>query len=59
MHERVLAQARRQQQAFDDYVRQAAGASSQVDALAKLADLKEKGLITEAEFERQMGKLLA
>ncbi len=59
MHERAVAQAQRQQQAFDSYVRQTAGGSSHVDDLAKLADLKEKGAITEAEFEAQKAKLLA
>jgi Short C-terminal domain/Phospholipase_D-nuclease N-terminal len=59
MHERAVAQAQRQQQAFDDYVRQTAGGSSQVDELAKLADLKAKGVLSDAEFEAQKAKLLA
>jgi hypothetical protein len=59
MHERAVAQAQRQQQAFGDYVRQTAGGSSQVDELAKLADLKEKGVLSDAEFEAQKAKLLA
>jgi hypothetical protein len=59
MHERAVAQAQRQQQAFNDYVRQTAGGSSQVDELAKLADLNEKGVLSDAEFEAQKAKLLA
>jgi ABC-type multidrug transport system fused ATPase/permease subunit len=59
MHERAAAQAQRQQQAFDSYVRQTAGASSQADELAKLADLKQKGALTDAEFEAQKAKLLS
>jgi ABC-type multidrug transport system fused ATPase/permease subunit len=59
MHERAVAQAQRQQQAFDDYVRQTAGGSSQVDELAKLADLKAKGVLSDAEFEAQKAKLLS
>jgi hypothetical protein len=59
MHERAAAQAQRQQQAFDDYVRQTAGGSSQVDELAKLGDLKAKGVLSDAEFEAQKAKLLA
>ena len=59
MHERAVAQAQRQQQAFDDYVRQTAGGSSQVDELAKLADLKAKGVLSDAEFESQKAKLLS
>ncbi|MGA8725513.1 MAG: SHOCT domain-containing protein [Acidimicrobiales bacterium] len=58
MHERAVAQANQQQKAFDDYVRQAAGSSSSADELAKLADLKSKGVISDAEFEAQKQKLL-
>jgi len=59
MHERAATQAADQQKAFDSYVRQAAGSGSSVDELAKLADLKSKGVITDAEFEAQKTKLLA
>jgi cbb3-type cytochrome oxidase subunit 3 len=59
MHERAADQAAQQQKAFDDYVRQAAGSGSKVDDLAKLADLKEKGVLSDAEFEAQKAKLLA
>ncbi len=58
MQERSLAQAQRQQEAFDAQVRQAAGSSSSVDELAKLADLKEQGVLTDAEFQAQKAKLL-
>jgi len=59
MHERAEAQAVRQQKAFDSYVKEAAGSSSNVDDLAKLADLKAKGVITDAEFDAQKAKLLS
>jgi ABC-type multidrug transport system fused ATPase/permease subunit len=59
MHERAEQSAARQQKAFDDYVKQTAGGSSSVDSLAKLADLKAKGVITDAEFEAQKAKLLS
>ena len=61
MHERAAAQMAQQQKAFDTYVKQAAGTSgsSSVDELAKLADLKSKGVITDAEFEAQKAKLLS
>ena len=59
MHERAVAQAQQQQQAFDSYVRQTAGGSSNVDELAKLADLKAKGVLSDTEFEAQKAKLLA
>jgi hypothetical protein len=59
MHERAEEAAKAQQQAFDSYVKQAAGTSSSADDLAKLADLKEKGVLTDAEFQAQKAKLLA
>jgi ABC-type multidrug transport system fused ATPase/permease subunit len=61
MHERAAAQAAEQQKAFDSYVRETAGTSGQdvADQLSKLADLKAKGVITDAEFEAQKSKLLA
>ena|SRR5664280_172445 len=59
MHERAAEQAAQQQKAFDAYVKQAAGSGSSVDELAKLADLKQSGAITDAEFEAQKAKLLA
>jgi hypothetical protein len=60
MVEREMAQAAQQQEAFNDYVRQAAGSSGGTAAeLATLADLKDRGVITDAEFETQKAKLLA
>src|SRR5271155_5638409 len=61
MHERAANQAAEQQKAFDAYVKQAAGTSGDdvADQLSKLADLKAKGVITDAEFEAQKSKLLA
>jgi Short C-terminal domain/Phospholipase_D-nuclease N-terminal len=58
MHERAAAQVQQQQKAFDSYVQQAAGGSSTADQLSKLADLKEKGTITDAEFASEKAKLL-
>ena len=61
MHERAEEAARQQQKAFDDYVKQAAGSSggNSADELAKLADLKAKGVLTDAEFEAQKAKILS
>jgi hypothetical protein len=59
MHERAEQAAARQQKAFDQYVKQAAGGSSNVDSLSKLADLKAKGVISDAEFEAEKAKLLS
>jgi ABC-type multidrug transport system fused ATPase/permease subunit len=60
MHERAEAQAQEAQSAFDAYVKQAAGTSgsSTADELSKLADLKAKGVITDAEFEAEKAKVL-
>jgi ABC-type multidrug transport system fused ATPase/permease subunit len=60
MHERAEQAAQAQQKAFDDYVKQTAGAGgSSSDELAKLADLKAKGVLTDAEFEAQKAKILS
>ncbi len=58
MHERAAEQAQQQQEAYNSYISQAAGTSS-TDQLAKLADLKERGVITDAEFETQKAKVLS
>jgi Short C-terminal domain/Phospholipase_D-nuclease N-terminal len=58
MHERAAEQAGQQQQAVDAAIRQAAGTST-ADDLAKLADLKASGVLTDAEFEAQKAKLLS
>ena len=61
MHERAAQQAAQQQKAFDQYVKQAAGTSGDTtaDQLAKLADLKSQGVLTDAEFDAQKAKILA
>jgi predicted membrane channel-forming protein YqfA (hemolysin III family) len=59
MHQRAADQAAREQKAFNSYIQQTVGSSGQADELAKLADLKEKGVITDAEFDAQKAKLLA
>jgi Short C-terminal domain/Phospholipase_D-nuclease N-terminal len=59
MHERAIDDAQRQQQAFDARVKQATGSSSSVDELAKLADLRDQGVLTDAEFADQKAKLLS
>src|ERR1700721_1402114 len=59
MHERAAAQAAQQQQAFDSYVKEAAGADSTADQLSKLAALKDQGTISQAEFDAQKAKILA
>jgi hypothetical protein len=50
--------AKEQQQAFQHYVQQAAGTNGPADQLAKLADLKEKGAITEEEYNRLKAEII-
>ena len=59
MHEHAARDARRQEAAFRSYVQEAAGSQSPADQLAKLADLRDRGVITAAEFEREKAKILA
>ncbi len=61
MHERAVAQARHQDAEFRQYVQQAAASSpaSTADQLAKLADLRDRGVISAEEFEREKAKVLA
>jgi ABC-type multidrug transport system fused ATPase/permease subunit len=61
MHERAARQAQQQDAEFRSYVQQAAAGSpaSTADQLAKLADLRDRGVISAAEFEREKAKVLA
>ena len=61
MHERAVAQARRQDREFRQYVQQAAASSpaSTADQLSKLADLRDRGVISAEEFEREKAKVLS
>jgi Short C-terminal domain/Phospholipase_D-nuclease N-terminal len=59
MHERAVQQAQQQDQAAREYIQQAAGTPSSADQLAKLADLRDRGVITPQEFESQKAKILA
>jgi len=61
MNERASQQARQQDQEFRGYVQEAAADSpaNTADQLAKLADLRDRGVISAQEFERQKAKVLA
>jgi membrane protein implicated in regulation of membrane protease activity len=59
MHERAVQQAQQQDREFRSYVRDAAGSQTTADQLAKLADLRDRGVITADEFEREKAKVLA
>jgi Short C-terminal domain/Phospholipase_D-nuclease N-terminal len=59
MHDRMVKQAQQDDQQFRDYVQDAAGSQSPADQLTKLADLRDRGVITQEEFDRQKAKILA
>jgi hypothetical protein len=61
MHERQIEAAQAQEQAMRQYVQEAATgtASGNADQLAKLADLRDKGVISEAEFQTEKAKVLS
>ena len=59
MTQRAARQAQQQDEAFRSYVQEAAGPPSSADQLAKLADLRQRGVISSAEFENEKSKVLA
>ena len=61
MHDRAARQAQAQDEALRSYVQEAAGttADTTADQLAKLADLRDRGVITADEFAQQKAKVLA
>jgi type VI protein secretion system component VasK len=60
MHEHAVRDARQQDQEFRQYVQQAAASApaSTADQLSKLADLRDRGVISAEEFEREKAKVL-
>jgi ABC-type multidrug transport system fused ATPase/permease subunit len=59
MRDRAVREQADMRKHMDDYIRETAGSGSSVDELQKLADLKERGAISDAEYERAKAKLLA
>jgi hypothetical protein len=59
MQERAVQQAQQQDEQFRSYVQEAAGSQSSADQLTKLADLRDRGVITAEEFDREKAKILA
>lgn len=61
MQERNMRDAAQQKSEFDAYVRETAGAAGGdvASQLTQLADLKSKGVLTDAEFEAQKAKVLS
>jgi hypothetical protein len=63
MHERALAAAQAQDAAFRQYVQQTADAGdagrTPADELARLEDLKRRGVISDAEFDQLKAKVVS
>jgi hypothetical protein len=59
MRERAVREQADMRRHMDEYIRTTAGGGSSVDELAKLSELKDKGSISDEEFERAKAKLLA
>jgi hypothetical protein len=64
MHERAVQQAQQSDQAFREYVQSAAHSNgsttgSTADQLDKLVGLRDRGVITSEEFDRQKAKVLS
>ena len=57
MRDRAIKEQADAQKHFDTYVRETAGTSS-ADELHKLSDLKQRGDISQAEFDQAKAKLL-
>jgi len=58
MHQRAQQSTARQDEQFRSYVQEAAGPKSAADELTKLAGLRDHGVITSEEFEREKSKIL-
>ena len=60
MQEHTLQAAADQEKAFRGYVQNvAASSTSSADEIARLADLRDKGVLSEAEFQQAKAKALA
>jgi ABC-type transport system involved in cytochrome bd biosynthesis fused ATPase/permease subunit len=61
MQQHAARDAQQQDQAFRQYVQEAAASSpaSTADQLSKLADLRDRGVISAEQFEREKAKVLA
>jgi hypothetical protein len=57
MRERAIAEQAEVQKQMNQYIRETAAAGSPADELHKLVDLKEKGAISEEEFQSMKAKI--
>jgi uncharacterized membrane protein YcjF (UPF0283 family) len=58
MRDRAIKEQADAQKHIDSYIRQTAAGSSSVDELHKLSELKQRGDISQAEFDQAKAKLL-
>jgi Short C-terminal domain/Phospholipase_D-nuclease N-terminal len=58
MREHSLKEAQAQDAAFRGYVQNVAGGGGAAEEIARLADLRDKGVINEAEFQQAKAKAL-
>jgi hypothetical protein len=58
MREHAMKDAQAQDAAFRDYVQNVTAGGGTADELTKLADLRDKGVISEAEFQQAKAKAL-
>jgi hypothetical protein len=58
MQERSVARAKADEEAFQSYVRDTAGGTSNADQLAKLADLHTRGKLDDTEYANAKAKVL-
>jgi len=59
MRDRTIKAEAEAKKHFDEYVRDQAQAASPADELHKINELKEKGALSEAEFDQAKAELLA
>jgi hypothetical protein len=59
MGERDIAAAKQRESEIQAYIRQSAGGAGGADELAKLAALRDQGVLTDEEFTAQKAKLLS
>ena len=59
MHQHQVQDAQAQDQEFRRYVQETAGSQSSADELAKLAKLRDQGVLTAEEFDREKAKILS
>lgn len=58
MNQHAIEAAKAQDAAMQDYIRKAAGTTA-ADELHRLADLKDRGVIDEAEFQKLKAKVVS